>query len=257
MSTGAPAEPPKLVFAWDKPRSLLSWLPWFIFLSLAAHAATFFLFNVVYPVRATLPRPVPQITVLNESSPENIALLRWIEAEDPALIDADPDLHPRQMATAQYRPSYYLARTRPRTVAAEAAQPGYPEEQDPFYIIHSGQRTAPTPLPSPKLQPTALLFSSNLSRRSVRLAPPIAFSNAKLPLDSARFLLGVTDGGEVRYVFLQHSSGDSRLDADAARHLGTLAFEPGHDSITWGFATLAWGQDAYATPALPPASPEK
>ncbi|MEI9896045.1 MAG: hypothetical protein WDN28_19790 [Chthoniobacter sp.] len=81
--------------------------------SLLAHAGTFFLFQVVYPQRVTIPQPAPHVSLLTPSSPENIALLRWIEAEDPALVANDNPLAPPGLAEVRYRPSFASPRTAP------------------------------------------------------------------------------------------------------------------------------------------------
>jgi hypothetical protein len=68
-------------------------------------------------------------------------------------------------------------------------------------------------------------------------------------LQPARFLLGVSDHGDVQYVFVQDSSGDKTLDAAAGRLLEQIRFRPGAAPVTWGFATFDWGAGAYATDA--------
>src|SRR5947209_19467100 len=77
-----------------------------VFGSLLAHAGTFFLFHVVYPQRVTIPQPAPHVSLLNPSSPENIALLRWIEAEDPALVATDNPSIPPGLVDVRYRRSF-------------------------------------------------------------------------------------------------------------------------------------------------------
>ena len=64
-------------------------------------------------------------------------------------------------------------------------------------------------------------------------------------LQPSRFLIGVSDRGEVRYVFLQESSGDPAFDSLAAAHLQQLGFAPNESPIAWGFALFSWGDDAY------------
>src|SRR5438046_2467524 len=99
MNAGAPKESPSpLIFDWPR-RSRFS----FVFLgcvaaSALAHAATFFLFQVVYPQNVSIPQAPPRVSLLTPSSPENIALLHWIEAEDPALAAAGVTTNPPGLA---------------------------------------------------------------------------------------------------------------------------------------------------------------
>jgi hypothetical protein len=58
----------------------------------------------------------------------------------------------------------------------------------------------------------------------------------------------VSGRGEVRYVFIQDSSGDKDLDADASRVLENVRFRPAGAPVTWGFANIYWGSAAYAHP---------
>lgn len=243
------AEPSGLLFRWQKARGVLSWLPLFLLISILAHAGTFFVFQVVYPQRATLPPQPPQVTVLSDT-PENASLLRWIEAEDPALVAAPPRLQPPKLVTPTYRPSFEVIRTAPRMAAEKAPLVPPAPARDPISIIRSSTSSAPASAQPRQPQPTRIHFSGALAKRSTRAAEEAALTKSATPLDPATFLIGVTDRGEVRFHFLQKSSGDSAVDASAAEHLAQLSFDaaPGAP-ITWGMATFAWGDDAFAAAA--------
>src|SRR5688500_10525273 len=105
---------PGLTFPWaDRERfSLLLFLC--VFFSILAHAATFFLFQVVYPQRVTIPPPESKITLLTAATPEGEALLRWIDAEDPALVASATGQAPAWLLEVPYVPSYAAVRTLPR-----------------------------------------------------------------------------------------------------------------------------------------------
>src|SRR5579871_6950726 len=128
-----------------------SGFPFVLFLcvlgSLLAHAATFFLFQVVYPQRVTIPQPAPRVSLLTPSSPENVALLRWIEAEDPALVASDHADAPPGLAEVRYRPSFARPRTAP--LGAPEEQPHavrYPPARDrllPDTAPHAASTAAP------------------------------------------------------------------------------------------------------------------
>src|SRR5579871_1381696 len=125
--------------------------PFILFLcvlgSVLLHAATFFLFQVVYPQRVTIPAPAPRVSLLTPSSPENIALLRWIEAEDPALVASDHADAPPGLAEVRYRPSFARPRTAP--LGAPEEQPHavrYPPARDrllPDTAPHAASTAAP------------------------------------------------------------------------------------------------------------------
>jgi hypothetical protein len=68
-------------------------------------------------------------------------------------------------------------------------------------------------------------------------------------LEPARFLIGVSDKGEVRYVFIQDASGDKSLDDSAAALLQKAHFRGIAAPLTWGFATFYWGASTYTQPA--------
>ena len=88
--------------------------------------------------------------------------------------------------------------------------------------------------------------SSALAGRAPSPQPAFTFApRAAAPIESAAFLIGVTDRGEVRYIFQQRSSGDPAMDAQVALFLPRFDFRPAESSIAWGIATITWGDDAY------------
>ena len=94
--------------------------------------------------------------------------------------------------------------------------------------------------------PTRVAFSSSLDSRVRQSAHTWTFEpRATAPLEPAIFLVGITDRGEVRYIFLQHSSGAPALDAQAAAQLPHFDFAPAETPIVWSIATVTWGDDAY------------
>jgi hypothetical protein len=231
--------------------------PYVLFLcvlgSFLAHAGTFFLFQVVYPQRVTIPHPAPRVSLLTPSSPENIALLRWIEAEDPALVANDNPVAPPGLVDVHYKPSFATSRTAPL---------GAPAEQEkgvrfPRAVDHLSAANQPVANSDPNgklpVLPTAIAFSGALADRPVEKNPPVAFKyHAAEPAESTSALLGVTSKGEVRFAVLQHSSGDQTLDELALAHLKQVTFGSSESPLTWGFATYSWGTDAYATASTTP-----
>ena len=242
-----------LTFAWDKPERWWLWLPGFFLLSLFAHAATFVVFRVVYPERATIPPAPPQVSLLTPTTSESAALLQRIATNDPALVAAEPAEVPRELLNVPYQPSYSVIRTQPRTLSEQPLRAEFPPAKPPLELIQEVSGTRAPPPPPAASHPTSFHFGDELAARVLPGAPALALSKkATAPLEWTEFLIGVSDRGEVRHTFLQGSSGDDRVDADAAKHVSEISFAPSTAAMTWGSVTVAWGIDAYE---LGPQSP--
>jgi len=219
--------------------------------SFLAHAGTFFLFQVVYPQRVTIPQPAPRVSLLTPSSPENVALLRWIEAEDPALVANDNPLVPPGLVDVHYRPSFASPHTAPLGAPAEQAEgvrfPRAVDQLSPVQSSSPGPETATKP---PATVATSVTFSGSLTGRPIVKNPPVTFTyHASAPAENTTAFIGVADSGEVRFTVLELSSGDPSLDEVALAHLRQIAFAPANSPLTWGFVTYTWGTDAYAAAA--------
>lgn len=217
-----------------------------VFVSLVIHTATFFVFQVVYPQRVTIPPPPPLVSLLTPSSPENAALLRWIAAEDPALVASARSVTPPNLLDVNYRPSFSTGRTAPLRSVEKPEAVQLPAVRSALSIIASA--IPPPPIEAGTTLPmrTTLGLSSALTERAVK---PPSFrwkqrsSQALQPLQA---LIGVTDRGVVPFAFIQRSSGDVAIDAEAVSQLERLTFAPGAAPITWAVATVDFGAEAYA-----------
>ena len=97
-------------------------------------------------------------------------------------------------------------------------------------------------------------FSPELDSLITPQTPELKFSaSSREAPEAARFLIAVNEKGEVRYCFLQSSSGDAALDEQARKYLALTRFPairnspvPCVASLTWGIATLEWGNDSRA-----------
>ena len=242
----APADP-GLTFDWPERERFPYILFGCVFLSLVVHAATFYVFQVQYPQRVTIPPPPPLVSLLTPSSPENEALLRWIAAEDPALVASARSVVPPGLLEVPYRPSFGTVRTGPLGSVETPVPVQFPPPRSPLSIIGL---TAPRPVPETRAtlpMRTTIGLSAALAERSVK--PPSFHwtQRASQPLQPLRALIGVTDRGEVRFTFVQRSSGAEGIDAEALRQLAGLRFAPGGAAITWAVATVDFGAEAYAT----------
>src|SRR5499425_1402597 len=102
------AEP--LLFSWDSPRRRRTMLAAFLVLSLMAHALCFYIFQIVYPTPVALLPPPAGVTFVAPDSEQGRTLLRWIDAEDPALAfttHAPPQTKLDAISKAEHVPSYF------------------------------------------------------------------------------------------------------------------------------------------------------
>ena len=254
-STSAP-----LLFDWEAPRSRDLAIIGFLIASLAAHAAGFYLFQVVYPPTVSL-TPAPQrVNLISAKSEQGATLLRWLDAEDPALASTTrkaPDARRYLFGKIQHIPSYFerepaLKEAPPVTVdlRVPSAQPPGP--------VPAAVRARPEPI---GMAATKVTVSSELDRLGQPKFVPANFkSSSHEPPQNAEFRIAVDAGGAVAYCFSLTSSGDAALDEQAREHLTLLRF-PGRstsagDSLVWGIATVEWGNDivspgAKTTPTAP------
>jgi hypothetical protein len=104
--------------------------------------------------------------------------------------------------------------------------------------------------------PTRVTLSGGLASRPFT-KPPSFEATSRAPLQSAQFLIGANDRGQILYTFLQRSSGERGTDLAAAAQLQMALVVPGEAPITWGWATIAWGEDAYLPESSSSAKPDK
>ena len=242
----APAPAASLTFDWPRREGFPFILFGCVAASLFAHAATFFLFQVADPPGTSIAPSAPQVSVLTPSSPEAIALLHWIDAQDPALVAAASAVAPAGLLDIPYRPSYATMRTAPLGPVEQPVAVPFPPARDPLAVIASGEVKAAAPPAVSTPQPATVRFSAALASRAPSPLPPLVLkTRAAAPVETTSHLIGVNDRGEVRFLFLQNSCGQPALDAQAAAHLQALAFAPNDAPITWATATVTWGDDAY------------
>jgi hypothetical protein len=235
-----------LTFHLSQARPVSFTLLTFIGLSALLHAISFYLFQITYPPAAYINPPPAQVSVLVPGSEENAALARWIEAEDPTRASKPQEIVPAKLLALPYRPSYETVRAVPRTVEKPPAMLLYPAAIGPLALIRSALPTEQKAAPQPLALQTQLHFSGALAGRPVTAEPVRNLTSRGFSeLRSARFLTGVSDRGEVRYVFLQDSSGDNALDAQAALHLQQMEFAHAAEPLAWGFATFLWGSEVF------------
>src|SRR5262249_21109148 len=99
-----------LLFSWDSPGTKKAALLAFLALSLFAHAVCFYIFQVVYPPTVTLLPPPARVALITPASEEGRTLLRWIDAEDPAVAfttHRPAEARLRALPKVEHVPSYH------------------------------------------------------------------------------------------------------------------------------------------------------
>jgi hypothetical protein len=232
-------------------------IPWallgFILLSAFVHAFGFFLFQIVYPGASRMSPPPAQVSLLAPGTPEADAILRWINSEDPALA-AEPGHAPIPgLMNLPYIPSYSTVHARPEMPAPADSPLPFPDGASGWDLVQMAAAHPAAHRAAAASAPTTLAFSGPLEGAAPDFLPAIdGLCEADAgELQPARFLIAVSDKGEVRYVFLQDSSGDRTLDAGAGQALTRVRFHPSSKPLEWGFATFFWGSSAYAKPPAP------
>ena len=202
---------------------------------------------------------------ISPRSEEGATLLRWVDAEDPALASTTrrpPEAKRYLLGKIQHLPSYSenepaLKEAPPVTVdlRVPSAQP-----PGPVSFQRSSKPTAIGPLP------TRVTFSGDLEQIGEPKFVPTSFrSSTHEPPQNAQFRIAVDQQGAVVYCFALTSSGDAGLNEQARQHLILCRFPARPvldttegstsivDSLVWGIATIEWGNDV--APVNPKAGP--
>jgi hypothetical protein len=239
-----------LLFSWDSPRRRRTALLAFLVLSLLAHAVCFYIFQVVYPPTVTLLPPPARVALITPASEEGRTLLRWIDAEDPAVAfttHRPPEARLRALPKVEHVPSYHAMEPTLKELPPLEVDSRAPESQPPGAVPFIRQKSAPAAGPVP----TSVSFSSELDAFGPATLPALKFvtSNGETP-EAIRFRVAVSGLGEIRYCFPMNSSGDPGLDDQARLYVTRCRFSrstPGdaksHAFLTWGIATIEWGSD--------------
>jgi hypothetical protein len=175
-------------------------------------------------------------------------LLRWIEAEDPALASTT-QRPPGAKSSALPKPAHV-----PSYLTASPALKELPPYR-PDLSIPSSQPPGPVPIKrkaatrETNVTPTAVMFSAETETLGPAAFPEMRFSASSTePPETAEFYVGVSERGAVLYSLLRHSSGDPALDEQARRYLLSCRFSgrpvgQEKEGLVWALATIAWGND--------------
>jgi hypothetical protein len=239
-----------LLFSWEPPRRRQLALAAFLALSLVAHALCFYVFQIVYPPIVSLLPPPARISVITSSSEEGRTLLRWIDAEDPALAfttQRPPEARLGALPQVEHVPSYLAVEPALKEIPSEVSNLRVPDSQPPGAAPFGHRQTGP----AIGATTTSVSFSKELEAFGAPALPSLSFaaSNNESP-QTTHFRVAVNRIGEMRYCFPLNSSGDPALDKQARRYLALCRFskalasvEKNDSLLTWGIATIEWGSD--------------
>lgn len=249
MATALAEPTGNLLFQWGPRRRRRRSIVSFLIASLVLHAFGFYLFQITYPPTVAPPLPASRVSVISPTTEEGRILLRWLEAEDPAvasMTQRPAETKAFQPPEVQHVPSYLGHRT-----AIKPASP-LPSALRDF----SAQPTGPVPRHRPRVvtatsvTATTLSFSAELAAFGQAVVPEMHFtSGGNESPQVASFRVAVSAAGAIQYSILEHSSGDSALDEQARAALALARFpsreqdtrkEP---ALTWGTADIQWGND--------------
>lgn len=239
-----------LLFGWDSPRQRRTMLAAFLVLSLIAHALCFYVFQIVYPAPVALLPPPGRVTFITPHSEEGRTLLRWIDAEDPAVAfttDPAPGARVGALPKTEHLPSYSTVEPILKELPSLKVDLRIPSSR-PAGAVKGTSRTTTSPRRASR---TYISFSKELDQFGAPTVPQSGFatSNKETP-ETLRFRVAVNNLGEIRYCFPVNSSGDPALDEQARLQVIRTRFlqntpagtQPG-SSLVWGMATIQWGSD--------------
>ena len=240
------------VFDWSPPRSRKVSLMSFIAGSAVLHALCFYVFQVIYPPTVALLPPPARINVITPATEEGRVLLRWIEAEDPAL--SSTTVRPPEAATVELPKPAHVPSYVKRQPALKEPPPYQPDLRVP-----SPQPPGPVPISRPSRAADPVVVATTISfdaapELGTPSLPPLQFAtSSKEPPQAARFRVAISERGDVRHAFVDSSSGDAELDAQARSYIlqsrfpsTALGNSKTADGLLWTTAIVEWGNDISA-----------
>ena len=249
------------VFDWTPPRNRNVSLISFIAGSTVLHALCFYVFQIVYPPTVALLPPPARVNIITAATEEGRVLLRWIEAEDPAL-SSTTQLPPETAAVELPKPAHVPSYVNRQPPLKE------PPPYAPDLRVPSPQPPGPVPMTrsSPATEPavvaTALTFEAELGAPQL---PRLQFTtSSKEPPQATRFRVAIDEHGVVRHCFVETSSGDAALDTQARSYILSARFpaienekSKIENALLWTTALVEWGNDLSGPALAPsPASPK-
>src|SRR5256884_143707 len=175
------------LFSWDSPRGRRVAITIFFVFSFIGHALCFYIFQIVYPPTVALLPPPARLSLITPDSEEGRTLLRWIDAEDPALAFTTrrpQETKLRALPKAEHVPSYSAVEPTLKNIPPLERDLRIPSCQPPGAVHFARQK----PALRITVTKTALSFSKELQAFGAPILPDPAFaaSNEEMP-ETIRF----------------------------------------------------------------------
>lgn len=233
------------IFNWNPAPSRKLSLFSFIAASAVLHALCFYVFQIIYPPAVALLPPPARVHLITADSEAGRVLLRWVEAEDPALSSTTqrpPDAASFALPQPAHVPSYLTRQPAPKELPALLPDLGVPSSRPPG-PVPVARASSP---PAAGITRSVVIFSGTGALGAAQI-PQLDFkASTQEPPQPAQFRIAVGPQGSVRYCFLERPSGDPALDEQARRYLLLARFPP-MDALAWTTATFQWGNDIAPT----------
>ena len=256
-----------LIFSWAPPRKRRRALIVFLLLSFLLHALCFYVFQIVYPPTVALLPPPARMTLISPDNPESLALLRWVEAEDPALATTTqrtPEAKSFILPPTEHRPFYATHQPKLRTLPPIAPDLSVPTSAGVGPVRPSQVKGSTTGL----TRKTMALFADLPPGLGEPIFPDFEFRLTRPDAPAnARFRVAIDRGGAVRFCFLIESSGDPALDEQGRNFLQLCRFKSPSPTgsnenaaptnatgLFWTATTILWGNDLVSKSTVSPAS---
>src|SRR5207244_4020478 len=172
-SSGLVVEP--IIFSWEPPRRRRAAITAFVALSLIAHALCFYIFQIVYPPTVSLLPPPARVSLIAPNSEEGRTVLRWVDAEDPALAFATqrpPEARLHALPKVRHIPSYHATEPALKEIPPLVTDLRTPSSQPPAAVPIVHQQAAP----AMSATPTSVSFSKELDGLGAPNLPAPNFS---------------------------------------------------------------------------------
>ena len=244
------AEPPPLIFEWERESGARRRLAVWLLLVAAGHAALFYLFRVAPPLASRKPPPQHAILYLPPAESGVRALLSALSDRFPGAIlrSEDHDLTADMAALARATPPSEPSWTTHHPELKPFPQPLVPQELPG--LIQPGEPVLPDGMPPRALPPpaagaptlTLIVDEAPGSRSVVRQPawPEKLIDDSWPPGGSVSFMLGVARNGQPEYCLPLSTVTGVDLEALRAPLMGIRFNESSAGHLQWITVALRW-----------------
>jgi len=235
------------------------WLGLFIFCSLCAHTAFFFIFKVTVPVSQGLPRRPAQVTLLSPTAPNLI----WLDWRDPSAIALPRSPLPQILPPSDppVLPDRYAGLS---PLSAEVDVGKLRDDRKPLADRSSKDFATSSSTPSkvvveipPPLGGTEFQFQGAVAGREPLSRKEFPRPPVSDVLRVTILKIGINAAGMVDAVMVEETSTDPSVDQMAVETMRQWKFKPrkvqsSGQEMDWGKVVVYWDYQSKPRPASPP-----